>query len=73
MRRHTGLYDQRGNPILEGDIVEAGMRVGDDRGWTVGRAVIGRTGEPLEQDLRTNECGQLQRDPRLLRIMSISA
>lgn len=72
MQRHTGLFDQTGKPVMEGDIVEAGMRVGDDKGWTIGRAVIGRTGEPLEEDLRTRERGQLQRDPRLLRVLSVA-
>lgn len=71
MRRPTGLFDQTGRPVLEGDIVETGMRVGDSNGWTIGRAVIGRSGEPLEQDLRTMECGQLQRDPRLVKVLSI--
>lgn len=71
MKRQTGLFDQTGRAILEGDIVESGMRVGDDKGWTVGRAVIGYTGEPLEEDLRTRERGQLQRDPRLLRVLSV--
>lgn len=71
LRRQTGLFDATGRPILEGDIVENGMRVGDDKGWTVERAVIGRTGEPLAEDLRTGERGQLQRDPRLLRVLSV--
>jgi hypothetical protein len=64
--KFTGLLDANCKKIFEGDLVWAGMRRGDPRGWTLERVVwLPRDKEWGLQNHETDERMQMQWDQEL--------